>query len=88
MMGDAHLPQLLNVNITDDKSVSNWSCSPATAVVVVVIDAGNLACLSWTWRNFKEEFQSVVITNHNTLKFFQVHATTKVNDIADIDGTR
>ena len=44
-MGDAHLPQLLNVNSTDDEGVSNGGYSPVTAIVV---DAGNLACSSWT----------------------------------------
>ena len=34
MMGDAHLPQPLNVDSADDEGVSNGGCSPATAVVV------------------------------------------------------
>ena len=67
MMGDAHLPQPLNVDGANDEGVSsNGGCSLATAVVVVV-DAGN--CSSRTSKNFEEEFRSVVICNHNTSKF-------------------
>ena len=47
MMGDAHLPQLLNVDGANDEGVSsNGGCSLATAVVVVVVvDAGNCSSL-------------------------------------------
>ena len=42
MIGNAHLPQLLNVDGADDEGVSNGGCSLATTIVVVV-DAGPLA---------------------------------------------